>query len=355
MIDMPLFPAALSILLFSRRSQQTQVTGRGYEDPNMRARTNILQYPSNLIAAAEKMGIDVHAEKEAVGQAYNISDTSDVHHLAREVLVSVSDKIIQQLISEMRKRTIVTEEIEHMLRSAKAEYLLATSESLAKAEATIKEASEKANEVKGRAVEAKRRLDGLMDRMAAKPLRSDRLKAHQERTMKDIEDAIDMLLEDKVSSADTLTRNIADEYNRLLGIQERAKHAVDKAILLIQQISEIGFNPEVTKLEEILISSKVLLDAEEYEGAYTAASSIVYLAKGHIPESMRQPWDYVCPICFSETCPECELKINGAVRCHLGCACGTGYHLCCISRHANFPCVSCERVLNKKSVTKHAP
>ena len=69
MIDMPLFPAALSILLFSRRSQQTQVTGRGYEDPNMRARTNILQYPSNLIAAAEKMGIDVHAEKEAVGQA----------------------------------------------------------------------------------------------------------------------------------------------------------------------------------------------------------------------------------------------------------------------------------------------
>jgi hypothetical protein len=225
---------------------------------------------------------------------------------------------------------------------------------MTKAEGIIHNASEKAGEMKSRASNTKKRLDGLMDRIAAKPHRSDRMRSQHEKTMKGIEEAIDMLLEDKVFSADSLTMSIAEEYNRLLALQERAKHAVDKAIMLIQQISELGFNPEVTKMEEILISSKVLLDAEEFEGAYTAANSIVYLAKGHIPDSMRQPWDYVCPICFSETCPECELKINGAVRCHLGCACGTGYHLCCISRHSNFPCVTCEKVLNKRSVTQRS-
>jgi hypothetical protein len=343
----------MSVLIFSRKQQAP--APRGYDDQQTRVKSVILQYPTVLIASAEKLGIDVHAEKTAVEQAYALADAADVHHVAREVLVSVADKIIAQLINDMKKRTIVTEEIEHMLRSAKAEYMIATPESMTKADGIIRMASEKAGDVKRQATDTKRRLDGIIDRISSKPHRSDRMKVHHERTMKGVEEAIDMLLDDKIASADTLTRSISEDYVRLQGLQERARHAVDKAMLLIQQISEIGFNPEVSKMEEILISSKVLLDAEEFEGAYTAANSIVYLAKGHIPESMLQPWDYVCPICFSETCPECELKINGAVKCHLGCACGTGYHLCCISRHANFPCVSCERVLNKKTVTKHTP
>ena len=349
---MPTPIPAISVLLFSRRQQAP--APKSYEDQYARTKSVILQYPTTLIGVAEKLGIDVHAEKSAIEQAHAIADTADVHHVARDVLVSVSDKIISHLIKDMKKRTIVTEEIEHMLRTAKAEYMTATPESMAKAEDIIRRASEKASDVKRQATETKRKIDGIIDHISSKPHRSDRMKVHHERTMKGIEEAIDMLLEDRIASADNLTRSISEDYGRLQGLQERARHAVDKAMLLLQQISEIGFNPEVSKMEEILISSKVLLDAEEFEGAYTAANSIVYLAKGHIPESMRQPWEYVCPICFSETCPECELKINGAVRCHLGCACGTGYHLCCISRHANFPCVACERVLNKKTVTKHA-
>jgi hypothetical protein len=338
------------VLLFSRRRQPQQAAPPEY--PATKSKGGVLHSSDTLISLAQRIGIDTSAEKAMLDQAFAMTDPAEVYHIEREILASLSEKIIAHVIKDMKKRTLVTEEIEHMLRSAKADYLLATPESLARAEETIRKAMQKAETIRSQYLETKKRLDEILDILSSGRFTSERMKIHHEKMMKQIEDAIDLLLEDKIYHADNLLRSVSDDLLRFVALQERAKHALDKAILLLQELSELGMKQEVSRMEKILISSKVLIDAEEFESAYTAANSIIYLAKEHLPESRQGAWEYVCPICFSEVCPDCGLKINGGARCHLGCECGTGYHLCCISRHANFPCVTCGKILNKKSIVK---
>jgi hypothetical protein len=310
----------------------------------------IVQHPQYLISLAQAAGADAAEAQASLASAMNAADVKSLYIYAFDAAEKAAEALVQRHLRLLQGEGIMFGEVEWMLRSAKADWLRASNESVARAAKTVEKAKSKGTDLKSRAVAAKSRVDALLDQIEAPAYASPRMRLRAAEFRDRIDAVIDQLLDEDVPGASASADALQSEMQALEERRGKAMQAVSRATLLLRQISDLSpsFDPEVARMEEMLISARAMAEGEEFESAIGIAGAIKPLAMQHLPEKMRAPWPYVCPICFGAQCPECAVRIDAAGnRCHLACECGAGYHICCLSVQKEFPCSYCDRVLNK--------
>jgi len=310
----------------------------------------IVQHPQYLISLAQSAGADTTEAQASLANAMGSADLKSLYIYAFDAAEKAAEALVLRHLRLLQAEGLLYGEVEWMLRTAKADWLRASNESVARASKIVERAKSRGTDLKGRAVAAKSRIDALLDQIEAPAYASPRMRLRAAEFRDRIDAVIDQLLDEDVPGAGAAAEALQVE---MLGLEERrgkALQAVSRATLLLRQISDLSasFDPELARMEEMLISARAMAEGEEFESAIGIAGAIKPLAMQHLPEKMRAPWPYVCPICFGPQCPECAVRIDaGNQRCHIACECGAGYHICCLSVQKDFPCSYCDRILNK--------
>jgi hypothetical protein len=310
----------------------------------------LVQHPQYLISLAQSAGADTLAAQESLANAVAAPDVKALYIYAFDAAEKAAEALVQRHLRLLRADGMLYDEIEWMVRAAKADWLRASNESVARAAKTIEEAKARAGDLRSRAVSAKGQIDALLDQVESPSYSSPRMRLRADGFRDRIDQAIDQLLDDDVPGAVAAVESLQSEMQSLEERRSKAMQAVSRATLLLRQISDLSssFDPEIARMEEMLISARAMADGEEFDSAIGIAGAIKPLAMQHLPEKMRAPWPYLCPICFGAQCPECAMRVDsGNQRCHLACECGAGYHICCLSVQRNFPCSYCARTLNR--------
>jgi hypothetical protein len=310
----------------------------------------LVQHPQYLISLAQGAGADVTEAQTSLANAVNAPDVKSLYIYAFDAAEKAAEALVQRHLRSLRADGMLYGEVEWMVRAAKADWLRASNESVSRATRVIEEARTRGADLRSKAIEAKGVVDTMLDQVESPAYSSPRMKLRAEEFRDRIDATIDQLLDDDVPGAAAAIASLQAEMRALEERRGRAMQAVSRSTLLLRQISDLSssFDPELARMEEMLISARAMADGEEFDSAIGIAGAIKPLAMQHLPEKMRAPWPYVCPICFGAQCPECAMRIDAEnQRCHLACECGAGYHICCLSVQRDFPCAYCERVLNR--------
>jgi hypothetical protein len=152
-----------------------------------------------------------------------------------------------------------------------------------------------------------------------------------------------------------MSRSTMERAKELRDIKPLALRSAAKAGHIVKKVRKekpsIASETELGKFDNLLSSIKHLVEKEDYRTALLLSKEVKHEAEMLFPPDKTGVSNFVCPICFDTRCPDvhCGLDITPSIlteeNCRTHCDCGTFYHICCVQEKDNFICVTCHTPL----------